>query len=108
LENIRQEHELPAEWPGSERTELLVRRADGLFIYAVIVCRFIGNPQLDPEERLFSVVQNGTAGSSLTTELDEIYNQILKQSTVVKYNKQDMERLVRQFRRAVGCIAILV
>jgi hypothetical protein len=42
FKEIRDEFEdLPTGWPGDDKIKYLVRRADGLFIYAATVCRFV-------------------------------------------------------------------
>ena len=54
LQKIRKtrEFELPDAWPGVEKIDLLVQRAEGLFIYAATACLFIGDKRFDPMKRL--------------------------------------------------------
>jgi len=88
---IRDDYEdLPADWPGDETLAFLVRRANGLFIYATTVCRFIkGDEQWPPQSLLELVISSGgpirllqrghSGPSNLSTfELDKMYLQILR------------------------------
>jgi NACHT domain len=103
LANIRKDHYLPTDWPGEPTIRLLVQRANGLFIYAMTTCRFIGNNHWSPEEGLSLVLQHDVAGSSL----DRIYTQILRHSVLGDCTDQDREALAGLFRQIVGSIAIL-
>lgn len=88
---IREEFEyLLANWPGDDKIKHLVERADGLFIYAVTVCRFIkGDRQWLLQDLLDLVLPDAGSGQLLewehnfpsqspTWELNEIYTQILQ------------------------------
>ena len=83
---MREEFEdLPMNWPGDDKIEHLIQRADGLFIYAATVCRFIkGDGQSLPQDLLDLVLPDAGSGQlsewerdipsrSPTWELDEIY-----------------------------------
>jgi hypothetical protein len=52
LKIIREERSLPPDWPNEQSIELLVQKADKLFIYAATVCLFIEDPNWSPEDRL--------------------------------------------------------
>jgi hypothetical protein len=42
---IKTERALPYSWPGEDKIRIIKTRADGLFIYAVTVCRYINGPR---------------------------------------------------------------
>jgi NACHT domain len=107
LEKIRQDHFLPDDWPGPRNIELLVRKANGLFIYAATACRFIGDANWLPEERLTLVFQEDSAGKSPTRKLDEIYTQVLKYSVIGDCDEREKVKLCLRFRQIVGSIVIL-
>jgi hypothetical protein len=105
LTNIRKEYTLPADWPGEQIIERLFQKADGLFIYAATACRFIGDLDWSPEDRLCLALRDdtahgdGTAGQSPTRELDEMYSKVL--------NQQVKPELSKRFKQIVGSIVIL-
>jgi len=50
LGGIRKNRCLPEDWPAKAITELLVQRADRLFIYAATICRFLCNLHLRTDQ----------------------------------------------------------
>lgn len=108
LGEIQKKHDLPAYWPGEQNIQLLVYNADGLFIYAATACRFIGDLNCLPEERLPLVLHGRSVGLSLTRTLDEMYTQILKHSVIGDCNEQEEKAMLcNRFRKIVGPIVIL-
>ncbi len=60
---------------------MIARRANGLFIYAATVCRFIGEDGPENEEgRLDLVLHDNANGQSSTKTLKGIYTQVLETS----------------------------
>jgi hypothetical protein len=117
---IREEFEdLPANWPGDDKIVYLVERADGLFISAATVCRFIkGDGQWLPQDLLDLVLLDAGSGQllewdrdvpsqSLTWEIDEIYTQILQRSTDNIQDGRDKDQLLQTFKQVIGSFAIL-
>lgn len=108
MNKIQKDHEVSGDWPGLHNIKILAQRADGLFIYAATVCRFIGDladPE-GPEERLKLVLDGDSHAQSSTKALDEIYTQVLRNS--IKKNDEDSKRKLREnFRCVVGSIVIL-
>ncbi|KAF2180324.1 HET-domain-containing protein [Zopfia rhizophila CBS 207.26] len=108
--------ELPAIWPEDDKIEYLVERADGLFIYAATVCRFIkGDGQWLPQDLLGLVIPDARSGQlpewerdvpsqSPTWKLDEIYTQILRRSV---QGGRDKDRTVQTLKQVIGSFAIL-
>ena len=117
---MREEFEyLPTNWPGDDKIKRLVQRADGLFIYAATVWRFIkGDGQWLQQDLLDAVLPDAGSGNfsewevdipskSPTWELDEIYTQILQRSVHKIQDGSDKHQLLQRFKQVIGCLAIL-
>ena len=118
---MREEFEfLTSNWPGSSMIDELVQRADGLFIYAATICRFIhGNGLWLPQDLLNVVIPSNTSSQSRslrrdvpstspTRELDETYAHILERSFDTEQDGPDKNQLVQEFKQIVGSVAILI
>jgi hypothetical protein len=116
---MREEFEyLPAGWPGDDKIERLVQRANGLFIYAATVCRFINGDGQWSQQDLLDIVLPDTGSSqslewerdipsqSPTWELDEMYTQILQRS-IDKIQDGDKDRLLQTFKQVIGSFTVL-
>jgi hypothetical protein len=112
LAKIRKDHNhlypsdrwLPLDWPGERNIQALVNMAIPLFIFATTVCRFIGDPRWDPEERLAIVLRYQTAGQA--SQLDRTYLPVLDQ-LLVGLTDSDREALTGEFREVVGSVVTL-
>jgi hypothetical protein len=112
LAKIRDDHNrplpphrwLPSDWPGEGNIQSLVNMAIPLFIFAATVCRFIGDPRWDPEERLATVLRYQT--NSQASKFDRTYLPILDQ-LLVGLTDSEKESLAAEFREVVGSIVIL-
>lgn len=117
---IRDDYEdLPADWPGDEMLAFLVQRADGLFIYAATVCRFIkGDEQWPPQDLLELVISScsptglpgrghSTPSNPPTFELDKMYLQILMHPFRKVLDERDRLKLSQIFKQVVGSMVIL-
>ena len=107
FDKIRKRRRLPREWPGEPNLHRLVQKADGLFIYAATVCRFIGYKDTVPQERLASVLRDSMEDQSSTKELDLIYTTVLRCAVVEGRDPEIQKILLKRFRRIVGSIFIL-
>ncbi|KAF8537817.1 vegetative incompatibility protein HET-E-1 [Trichophaea hybrida] len=107
LEITRRDNDFPEGWPGSDCIKRLCQRASGLFIYASTACRLIGDPLLDPDQSLSSILQDNYIGQSPTGMLDKMYTRILMRSILGDHNKQYQEKLSGEFKQIVGPIVIL-
>ncbi|KAA8894435.1 hypothetical protein FN846DRAFT_819412, partial [Sphaerosporella brunnea] len=96
---IRDEEGIQGGWPDEQSLGCLVRKADGLFIYAATICRFIGDKDNDPKERLNLVLEDSTEDGSPTAELDLMYNKILEHAIIRPWSEE--------WLRIVGSIVIL-
>ncbi|KAE8160420.1 hypothetical protein BDV40DRAFT_302344 [Aspergillus tamarii] len=77
LSHIQEEQALPSNWPGKGNIEKLVNMAVPLFIFAATLCRFVGNRDWLPEERLAAVLQDEAA--TATSDMDRTYIPVLNQ-----------------------------
>jgi hypothetical protein len=110
---------LPDDWPGDENMALLVSKAEGLFIYAATVCRFIKTNELWHPQDLLALFIPSSAGNqsrnmkrrtprkSPTGELDKLYIQILERPLKGVEDAQDREDLAAEFKQVIGTLAIL-
>jgi hypothetical protein len=104
--NIRKNHGLCEDWPDQGCLDRLVQKADGLFIHAATVCRFVGNARTDPKERLALVLEGSKIGSedseeeSPTGKLDELYTTVLQRLVTA-------ETVSGSFKQTLGSIAML-
>lgn len=111
---------IPPDWPGLERLNALVKKSNGLFIYAVTIYRFIKeHDQWSPEDLLTTFLPNESPDrprkrrrkqavpqTSPFIELDKIYTQILEHS-LKRINSQDQEQIAGEAREIISTIAIL-
>ncbi|EGE04575.1 NWD2 [Trichophyton equinum CBS 127.97] len=90
---------IEAHWPSEEYISRLTERANGLFIYAAITCRYIKEPgATSTNERLTRIFQNQAFDS-----LDNMYDHILTQAVT----GPEKEVLVEQFQMILGTIVAL-
>lgn len=109
--------DLASDWPGDENINLLVQRAEGLFIYAATVCRFIkGDEQWPPQDLLEMFLpsdgsepqyksKHSMPFTSPTWELDEMYCQILQHS--FRQVQRNIDEVAELFKQVVGSLALL-
>ncbi|XTI94879.1 hypothetical protein V2W45_1349321 [Cenococcum geophilum] len=79
---VSKERGLYPDWPNSKDLEKLVRKANGLFIYAATACRFIRDRNFRPRKQLSLLLKDNPSHNSQTAELDEIYMQVLRHSVL--------------------------
>jgi len=120
LKNIRDKRQgkedVPPDWPGKERMDRLIEKADKLFIYAETACRFIqasppgrlrlSSAVLRVDHRLSLILEGKKDIGTPTSNLDQLYNNILN-SSFPKVNQEEEEGLKQDFKSIVGSIAIL-
>ncbi|KAI5842018.1 hypothetical protein BZA05DRAFT_360237 [Tricharina praecox] len=106
---VRDHRGLPTQWPSEATLERLVDKADGLFIYAATVCRFIDNKDCYPPDRLTSVLEDTVHIGSPAQQLDVIYTKVLGTAIPVEDSgSPGIERQIHLFKRAIGSIVILI
>ncbi|KAI8953579.1 hypothetical protein F4801DRAFT_121775 [Xylaria longipes] len=86
-------------WPSQEQTRGLIKRANGLFIYAAMICRYIrglaGNKASSVKDRLARVFQDQAFET-----LDDMYSYILTQAVT----GQEQDALTKQIKMILGVI----
>ncbi|KAE8372212.1 hypothetical protein BDV26DRAFT_298071, partial [Aspergillus bertholletiae] len=104
LSQIRDERELASDWPEQEHIERLVKMAVPLFIFAATLCRFVGDADWLPQERLLAVLQDKAATSA--SDMERTYLPVLNQLVAAK-NKKDYTSLLQEFQDIIGVIILL-
>jgi NACHT domain len=121
LQKIQKQYPRLRDWPSSRQIQLLVQRAEGLFIYASTACLFIGDKKKrNPEARLRYMIPDDDAGQGAVQKpaqklymLDKMYTEIMRQSVIgdsmdqEEEMDQEDEELAWQFKRIVGSIAVV-
>lgn len=103
---IRNDLVISSDWPGNETIRRIAQKANGLFIYAATVCRFLRKSRFHPRPRLGLILNDETHPSS-TGVLDKIYSDILMNSIIGGCEEPDKTELSEQFKRTVGSIVVL-
>ncbi|KAF3931102.1 hypothetical protein ABW20_dc0107343 [Dactylellina cionopaga] len=94
----------PQKWPGDERIQRLIKMAVPLFIYAATLCRFIGDENWDPEERIQGILEYQS--DCQLSQLQKTYLPILDKLTTGQ-NEAEEKRLTNEFRKILGTIVNL-
>ena len=96
--------EHPPDWLSEEAITDLVRKSDGLFIWAATAYRFISEGGLFSAERLSRVLQSDADPEQ---RLDEIYTTVLRSSISRHYDLTEKGRLYGILRATLGVIAFM-
>lgn len=95
-------------WPGEDAIDMLVERADCLFIYAATVSRYVGeSPRISPEKRLSNLLAGTSSRLTAERSLDVMYLKILEDSLAVEHSEQELMELSSQFKLIVGAMVLL-
>lgn len=106
LGRISQEHRLH-DWPSGGDIQLLVQRANGLFIYAATVCGFVDDKSWNPHDRLSEILQGGSSEAGGTVQLDEMYSEVLRSALTKNRREKEIVKLCDRFKQVVGSIVTL-
>ncbi|KAL9576092.1 MAG: hypothetical protein Q9212_007392, partial [Teloschistes hypoglaucus] len=96
---------LDRDWPGTRTLEALVDMAVPLFIVAATVCRFVGDSDWNPRERLSTVLH--FPGIGKLEQMAQTYLPVLNQLSARSKNLHDKNKLYEEFRIIVGSIVSL-
>jgi hypothetical protein len=108
LAQIKADRGLPDPWPGDDRIQTITTLADGLFIYAATVCRFVNGPrQVSPSVRLEQVCHGSGVKHKSTDELDKMYLVILKSSMCADFSADEEQEVTARLRHVVGSVVLL-
>ena len=97
-------------WPTDKHINLLCRRADGLFVYAVATVKFLDSKTHPPKQRLNTIVNlpectvpEGKTRFNSKTTLDSLYSSILHMA----FSEEDPE-VYPKVRSTIGAVILLV
>lgn len=107
LSQVKAENGLRTPWPDEPTIQLLVERADRLFIYAATIYRFIKDGVDGPEEQL-SLILRETATEPVIAHLDDMYQQLLLHSVLGKRDPRDHTKWLERFRLIAGSIMVML
>ncbi|KAK6815870.1 hypothetical protein RU639_009205 [Aspergillus parasiticus] len=105
LWEVRRKHDLPRDWPGKERVEKLAEKADGLFIYAATVCRFLSMANRKTIEDRLGRIFDGDVGKTAKESLDGMYTRVLQ--VVLTGEVDNDQAMFDLFKQVVGSILVL-
>ena len=108
MAKISSRRKMASGWPGEDAIDLLVERADSLFIYAATASRYVGESlRIPPEQRLSNLLAGTFSGLTAERSLDTMYLKILEGSLAVEHSEQELVVLSSQFRLTIGAIVLL-
>lgn len=102
LKKIQIARSLEADWPGAAIFRDLVQRASPLFIFAATMCRFLGDPDWDPQEQLEIILRYSQNEAS---KLDPTYLPVFDR-LLFDCDDRKADVLIDEFIRIVGSIII--
>ena len=103
IRETRRECEFPEEWPSSDDVNVLCGKADGLFIYASTVVKFVGSKYHDPTKRLDLIILQSHSASH-ERGIDLLYTQIL--DLAFQDADPDDHELYSALRNVVGAVLL--
>ncbi|RSL40369.1 hypothetical protein CEP53_013401, partial [Fusarium sp. AF-6] len=111
LARIADKHGVSKNWIGEAEIHKLCQKADGLFIYAATVCRFIDAEDFADEEarqeRLEQIFDDEGEADSPQQKVDEIYLKVLSFPHLDKSTKKTRERIFARTGTVLGFLAVL-
>ena len=108
LLQIQNERVMPGSWPGEDKIRIITTRADGLFIYAATVCRYVNGPrQVSPIIRLDLVCQGSATKHKSTDILDETYLMVLDSSMRDDFSAQEAQEVNLRLQKVLGGVILL-
>ncbi len=109
LFQIKIERSLLSSWPGEDKIQIITSRADGLFIYAATVCRYVNGPwQVSASARLEQVCQENFTKHKSTDSLDAMYLMVLVSSMSDDFSDQEAQEATIRLRQVVGSVILLL
>jgi hypothetical protein len=106
---IRAKHgALSTDWPGDDTLNILVQRADALFIYAATVCRFLSEDERVSKDRLLTVLRQDAAYHKSLSAIDDIYTKVLQRAVPYDCNEDVRTKLQWLFDNVVKPVIALL
>ena len=108
--NIREQYNLDPptgipltpSWPDTKDLQILIERTVPLFIAAATVCRFVGDADWDPCQRLEQMLTFPSIGH--LEQMEQTYLPVLTQWACKSSESRDHQALYQDFRTIVGTI----
>jgi hypothetical protein len=100
---IRDERDVPSDWPGEKTVQTLVTMSVPLFISAATVCRYLEDPKWDPDIRLAELLKDQ---AQYLTKMEKTYLPILTR-LLDDQDEHEAEQLVQLFQDIAGVIVLL-
>jgi hypothetical protein len=98
-------------WPTKDDIDLLVRRADKLFVYAATLLKFIGHSAFYPPNRLNDIIQDTPSTKALHAfrELDHLYSLALTDAITPpeSISLEEQEEIVGQLRKLLSILLVI-
>jgi hypothetical protein len=102
---VRQDRQLPSNWPEQSHVQTLVTMAIPLFIFAATACRFLADRKIgNPDTKLRRILEHQT--KSQESKLDKTYLPVLEQ-LVVDLPDSEKNEVLELFKHLVGSIILL-
>ncbi|KAM5341480.1 hypothetical protein ACJ41O_014511 [Fusarium nematophilum] len=111
LAKIAKKHGVAPTWIDEAIIGQLSKKADGLFIYAATVCRFLDADDFTDEEarqdRLDQIFDDEAKADAPQQKVDEIYVKVLSFPELAKSPKRTRERIFTRTGGVLGFISVL-
>ncbi|SPO07206.1 uncharacterized protein DNG_09900 [Cephalotrichum gorgonifer] len=110
LAQIISDFDLGPDWISDHQVEELIRKADGLFIYAATICRFLGDSTISDhlrDKRLLKVIEGKSGKNSPEDNLAEIYLKVLDFSTNDLADVEEKDQVCGTYRKILGAVAFV-
>ncbi|KAJ5404017.1 WD40 repeat-like protein [Penicillium cosmopolitanum] len=102
---IRQDRNIPTNWPGDDVIQQLVAMSVPLFISAATVCRYIANSRWEPKSRLEELLKDQ---AKYVSRMDKTYMPILTRLLDDQESDEaEQQQLLQEFQNIVGVIILL-
>ncbi|OBT63596.1 hypothetical protein VE03_07330 [Pseudogymnoascus sp. 23342-1-I1] len=108
LAKIASERDVPASWISGDSIASLSKKADGLFIYAATMCRFLDCEDFDDmearEDRLEQILGDEIDADAPQQKVDEIYLKVLSFPHLCKLSQKSQMKFHEKTKRILGFI----
>jgi len=108
LAKIAAERDVPASWIDEDGIASLSKKADGLFIYAATMCRFLDCEDFDDEEaredRLEQILGDEVDTDAPQQKVDEIYLKVLSFPHLAKLTRKSQAKFHERTKMILGFI----
>jgi hypothetical protein len=108
MDQITKTRGLSDDWISHDEIGMLVKKSDGLFIYAATICRFLREQLTDEirKRRVEKIMEGSTQSQAPEQLIGEIYRKVLT-FPVVNLSDDEKEVTFCLYRRILGSIALV-